>query len=216
MASPTGRKVNQMPPLFSIVIPVFNRALLVGRTLESVFAQTEADYEIVCVDDGSTDGSVDILKSYGDRVRVVEQENAGPGAARNNGIRQAAGEYVVFLDSDDLWFPWTLATYREVIEAQGRPSFLGGALCPFRHGEELAAVSREATRVDVYSDYLAAAAEGVFVGSCMAAARREALLEIGGFTDRPINAEDHDLALRIGAHPGFVFVRPEDGGIARP
>ena len=195
-----------MPPLFSVVIPVYNRAHLVRDTLESVFAQTETDYEVICVDDGSTDESVAVLRSYGDRLTVIEQANAGPGAARNNGIRHATGEYVVFLDSDDLWFPWTLATYREAIEKHPRPAFLGGALFPFRENEEVQQASKGTSALAAYPDYLKAAAEGFFVGSCMAAARREALLDIGGFTDRSINAEDHDLAIRIGTHPGFVFV----------
>ena len=69
------------------------------------------------VDDGSADETPAVIASYGDRVRFYRQENSGPGAARNLGIQNASGEYVAFLDSDDLWFPWTLASYQAVIEA---------------------------------------------------------------------------------------------------
>lgn len=196
-----------MTPLFSVVIPAYNRAHLIEGTLESVFAQSETDYEIVVVDDGSTDGTAEVVRRYEDRLRLIRQDNAGPGQARNTGIEAARGEYVVLLDSDDRWFPWTLATYRAVIERHGRPAFLGGALFLFSEDDELGAVAHEPIQADVYADYLEAAAEGVFVGSCMAAARRDALRSIGGFTTLPINSEDHDLALRLGTEPGFVFVR---------
>src|SRR3712207_2443148 len=113
--------------LFSVVIPVYNRAALVGATLDSVLGQEfEGEFEVVVVDDGSTDETPAVLARYGERVRVLRQENAGPGAARNLGIRTARGEYVAFLDSDDLWFPWTLSTYAEIIESCARPSFVAG------------------------------------------------------------------------------------------
>lgn len=194
-------------PLFSVVIPVYNRANLIKGTLDSVFAQTERDYEVIVVDDGSTDATADVVKSYGDCVRYVYQENAGPGTARNRGIQLAGGQYVVFLDSDDRWFPWTLEAYRAAIEQHGFPSFLGGSLYVFSDDEELNHVVPEEVKFEVYGDYLEAAGKGVFVGSGMAAAKRAVLIDIGGFTERRINAEDHDLALRLGQYPGFVFVK---------
>src|SRR5690606_29636154 len=156
-------------PLFSVVIPVYNRANLIKGTLDSVFAQTERDYEVIVVDDGSTDATADVVKSYGDCVRYVYQENAGPGAARNRGIQQSTGQYVVFFDSDDRWFPWTLETYRVAIETHGYPSFLGGAILYFSEVDELAKVKPVAANFEYYRDYLVAARNGVFVGSGMSA-----------------------------------------------
>src|SRR5450830_1529256 len=94
---------------FSIVIPTYNRMKFLQQALDSVWAQTHDDYEIIVVDDGSTDGTKDYLASLDGRVKTVRQSNSGPAAARNLGVRQAKGEYVAFLDSDDLWFPWALA-----------------------------------------------------------------------------------------------------------
>lgn len=94
---------------FSVVIPSHNRSAWLVAALESVFAQTEPAFEIIVADDGSTDDTPDVLRKYEGRVKVLTQRNAGPSAARNLGIAAATGDYIAFLDSDDLWFPWTLA-----------------------------------------------------------------------------------------------------------
>jgi len=91
----------------SVVIPAFNRAWIIGEALQSVFAQTFQDFEVLVIDDGSTDNTADVVKSFADpRLRYVKKyPNAGVGAAWNSGIRAARGEFVSFLDSDDLWKP---------------------------------------------------------------------------------------------------------------
>lgn len=99
-------------PLFTIVVPVYNRAHLIERTLHSVLAQTWQDFEIVVVDDGSQDDIEAAIGRIGDaRVRLIRQENGGGGAARNNGIENAIGQYIAFLDSDDLFMPDKLSRY---------------------------------------------------------------------------------------------------------
>src|SRR5215470_7796162 len=103
-------------PLFSVVIPSFNRVAFLATALNSIFTQRFTDFEIIVVDDGSTDATMDYLQSLEDRIEVFRQPNQGPGAARNRGARQAGGAYLAFLDSDDLWFPWTLEVYRYVIQ----------------------------------------------------------------------------------------------------
>ena len=116
---------------FSVVIPTFNRADLIGATLESVLGQQHDDWEVVVVDDGSSDATLQVVESYqarfGPRLRVIEQPNSGPGAARNRGIEAARGRYIAFLDSDDLWFPWTLDFYAALLQQHDFPAFLAGA-----------------------------------------------------------------------------------------
>jgi len=93
-------------PRYSIVIPTYNRATSVENTLAGCFAQSFENFEIVVVDDGSTDDTLAVLEKIADpRLVVVAQENAGPAAARNHGMRKARGDYIAFLDSDDVWYP---------------------------------------------------------------------------------------------------------------
>ena len=90
-------------PKLSVVIPNYNRATLIGETLDNVLAQTQPPDELIVVDDGSTDDSVAVIERYGKRVTLIRQANAGPGAARNRGLAAARGELIQFMDSDDLW-----------------------------------------------------------------------------------------------------------------
>lgn len=95
-------------PSVSCIIPVYNRERFLSEGIESLLAQTRLPDEIVVVDDGSTDGSADIARGFGDRVRYIHQKNAGPAAARNHGVREAQGDFISFLDADDLWEPTKL------------------------------------------------------------------------------------------------------------
>lgn len=90
-------------PLISVIIPAWNRAIYLGEALESVFAQTFTDYEVIVVDDGSTDGTRGMLEPYIARIRYLHQDHKGVPTARNLGVEQARGKYIAFLDSDDLW-----------------------------------------------------------------------------------------------------------------
>ena len=105
-----------MTPFFSVVIPVYNRADALGDALRSVLAQGEQDFEIVVVDDGSKDNPKAVVDEFGDpRIRYIAQDNRGGGAARNSGIDEAHGEFLAFLDSDDVFLPHHLATMRRLL-----------------------------------------------------------------------------------------------------
>ncbi len=192
--------------LFSVIIPTYNRADLFQRTLDSVWQQTLHDYEVIVVDDGSTDGTLEQLRRQRDRIRLIEQSNKGPGAARNRGIGEARGDYVAFLDSDDIWFAWTLATFADLIHKHGEPAILAARLMEFQHDSELANISHDVVEAEAFADYFASFRAGYFVGSGMSVIKRDVLLASGGFTEDRANAEDHDLILRIGTAPGFVQI----------
>ena len=105
-------------PLVSCIIPVFNGERYLAETLDSVFAQTCSSIEVIVVDDGSTDGSAEIARGHRGRAIVLQQENAGHAAARNFGLSAARGEFVAFVDADDLWHPEKLARQLSRIESR--------------------------------------------------------------------------------------------------
>ncbi len=103
-------------PFFSVIIPTHNRAHLISKAIESVLEQTESHWELLIIDDGSTDNTKSVVTSYTDaRIRYIYQENAERSAARNHGVAVARGKYICFLDSDDYYLPHHLATFREAI-----------------------------------------------------------------------------------------------------
>ena len=105
-------------PLISGIVPVYNGERYLRETLDSMLAQTYQPLEVIVVDDGSTDGTPKVVAGYGDRVRYIYQENSGPAIARNRGIDAARGEFIAFLDADDLWHPEKLMRQMTRFEAR--------------------------------------------------------------------------------------------------
>ncbi|MCX7649273.1 MAG: glycosyltransferase [Flavobacteriales bacterium] len=112
-------------PYFSVVLPTYNRAKWLPETIQSVLKQSFKDFELIVVDDGSTDETKEVIQKIADsRIRYVYQNNMERSAARNNGIRISKGRYICFLDSDDAFLPHHLQTFYEVIQAENEPDFL--------------------------------------------------------------------------------------------
>lgn len=191
---------------FSVIIPAFNRRALLARTLESVWSQRHQDFEVIVVDDGSTDGTAAFLESLHGRLQVVYQDHRGPGASRNAGAARATGEYLAFLDSDDLWLPWSLDVFRTLIARHQRPALLCSNYQQFAAESELSGVREDPARGEFFSDYLASWHHHRVVGAGMLVVHRPAFETVGGFTTEPCNLEDHDLALRLGEASGFVQI----------
>lgn len=106
-------------PFFSVVIPVFNRARVLPGAIDSVLAQSDQDFEIIVVDDGSADDPAAVVEDFADpRIRIVRKENGGGGSARNRGIDLAQGRFIAFLDSDDVFLPHHLAVMRSIVEGK--------------------------------------------------------------------------------------------------
>lgn len=184
-------------PAISVIIPTFNRAGLVERAVQSVLSQSMRDFELIVVDDGSTDDSLERLAGISDkRLQVLSQGNMGVCAARNRGIREATADFVTWLDSDDLAEPGWL-------------EFFTNARA---EGAALASCGSLGVAPDGTTDLLAPAKSGPAFGGLSArflagsfAIDRQLLLEVGGFRDGLEYSEHTDLALRLG---GYALQRP--------
>jgi glycosyltransferase involved in cell wall biosynthesis len=112
----------QLSPLFSIVIPTYNRAHLIGKTIQTVLAQDFSDFEVLVIDDGSKDNTAAVMEAFTDpRIQYIKKENGERGAARNYGAARARGRYINFFDSDDLMYPNHLQVANRLIAAQADP-----------------------------------------------------------------------------------------------
>ncbi len=103
----------EIKPQVSVIIPTYNRGRVIKEAIDSVLAQDYTEFELIVVDDGSTDHTSDVLDSYRNVIKVLSQKNKGVSAARNRGIAEASGKFIAFLDSDDLWLPQKLSTQVE-------------------------------------------------------------------------------------------------------
>jgi glycosyltransferase involved in cell wall biosynthesis len=186
--------------IVSVVIPAYNAAAFIGRTLDSVRTQTFTGHETIVVDDGSSDGTSHVVDEYfarhGMQGRVVRQENRGIAAARNAGMREASGRYVALLDHDDLWYPEKLA---EVMAEFGRfPD--ADLICHdeniTRDGQVLRVSRRRPPRGTLYDALLF---RGNLLSPSATTFRRDRALEIGGFDERPeyLTVEDYDFWMRF-------------------
>lgn len=193
-------------PFFSIIIPTYNRRGLLQQALDSVWAQTFTDYEVIVVDDGSTDGTVDYLRSMSERIQLLIQANRGAGIARNAGAVAAKGGYLAFLDSDDLWFPWTLDIYQKVVLRYASPSFITGMPIVFTTAAETSRTDDEDLLVESFSDYYESSDEWRWFSASSFVIRRDAFDEVKGFNEE-WGAEDAHLAMKLGCSSGFVHIQ---------
>ena len=180
-------------------MPTYNRAHLIVESLESVFAQSYQDYEVIVVDDGSTDNTEEVLAPYLDRIRYIKQENAGVSAARNHGIFEAKGEYIAFLDSDDLWFPEKLEKQMKVFQDYPTCAFV---CCNAMRGPSLSDPATKlqfASRPDSVLDFdLFATAN--YVGTPTVLVKKHVFYRAGLFDTSFRVGEDFDLWVRIARH----------------
>jgi glycosyltransferase involved in cell wall biosynthesis len=193
-------------PRVSVIIPSFNCARFVGRAIESVLNQTYRDYEIVVVDDGSTDGTAEIVSRYGGKVRYFYQANSGVSSARNLALTASSGAFVAYLDADDLWYPQKLDRQIQFLDAHRD--------CGLLHSD--VSVIDEEDRI-LHAGFNAETARPIPQGHCTqhllrrchiqtptVVERRECVEKIGGFDEQLPIAQDymHWIMISLG---GWAF-----------
>lgn len=189
------QKSNQNTPLISVVIPTFNRGWTLGEAVDSVLSQDFPDFELIVVDDGSTDDTAGLLAGYGDRISVIRQENRGVSAARNRGVREAAGNLIAFLDSDDLWLPGKLKAQAAFFQAHPEARICQTEETWVRNGRRVNPKNRhKKPSGDIFEPSL----ELCLVSPSAVMIRRDLYEEMDGFDETLPACEDYDLWLRIG------------------
>lgn len=184
-----------MTPRVSVVIVTYNKEETIGAAIESVVRQTYTDFEVLVVDDGSIDRTGDCVRAYGDQVRYLYKENGGTGSARNLGIAQARGEYVAFLDGDDLWLPRKLETQMMVFDRE--PDIVAVQCSAYCVNDELEVIERRACdpAQDSLLDFLLFHNLPAF--SSAVVVRRDRIRVLGGFGTDLVILSDWDMACRL-------------------
>lgn len=188
-------------PAVSVCIPAYNREIYLKETLQSVFAQTYKNYEVVVVDDGSTDGTEKMIKQLGRNIRYHRQENAGDAAARNKLIELAVGKYISFLDSDDLLTPDAIERMTIVSQGEAEPVIVYGPYLKIDQYGNIIGKSKRKLYSGFVTKYLF---QDIFIHSCGSMFPKAVLKEAGGFdTSLPV-CSDYDLWLRLSLKYRFI------------
>ena len=186
-------------PAISVIIPVYNVASFIGQALESVFAQTFTSFEVIVINDGSPDTArlEQEIAKYRDSIVYLSQPNRGAGAARNAGLRIARGEYVAFLDGDDIWLPQFLEEQLKLIGSGGGYDLVYADAIYFGDSSNEGAtyMTLNPSHGDVTFEKLLCSECNIVTSTVLA--RREPIIRIGCFDERFPNSQDFDLWLRL-------------------
>jgi GT2 family glycosyltransferase len=181
-------------PVVSVIIPTFNRWPLVGEAIESVLVQSYSDFELIVVDDGSTDETQKELAKFGSRLRLFVKAREGVAAARNFGVSRAVGRYVAFLDSDDLWQPKKLEMQTALMERDPAVQICQTEEIWLRNGVRVNPKSRHQKPS---GDIFVRSLQLCLVSPSAVMMTKELFSRFGGFDERFPVCEDYDLWLRI-------------------
>ena len=193
---------------FSVIIPLYNKAPYVRKALETVCAQTYRDYEIIVINDGSTDNSAIIAEEYlngveGISYQILSQQNAGVSAARNNGVAQASGDYIAFLDADDWWEPTYLEQMAKLIDDYPDAGLYGLNYIYYKPGKTRVALKSQTGYINYPKEYLQNNAMMIFTSS--SSMPKRVFEEMGGFPLGIRLGEDFLLWAKTALHHKVAF-----------
>ncbi|WP_010522321.1 glycosyltransferase family 2 protein [Aquimarina agarivorans] len=203
--------MNPNTPFFSIIIPLFNKELYIKKTLDSVFKQTVQDYEIIIVNDGSTDDSLKLCKEYNvDNMLIIDQKNQGAPIARNNGITKAAGKYIAFLDADDFWHQNHLQEFKNSIDLYENESiFCNNYEINFSAKKNkktsFSNFNENKNQIVFIEDYFKNSLYNDIAWTSAVCVKKSTLLSGYYFDSEIISGHDTDLWIRLALRYNFVF-----------
>jgi glycosyltransferase involved in cell wall biosynthesis len=186
----------------SIIVPTYNREKFIKRALDSVIEQTYQNFEVLVIDDGSTDNTRDVVKSYGERVCYFYQENKGIAGARNAGIKESSGDYIAFLDSDDYWMHGKLERQTALFREHSEYGLVASCCASVR----LDGSYREKNRPGKSGWVLKDLFNKNFIRTSSAVIKKECLEKVGFFDEELKECEEYDLWLRIAAQYPVGFI----------
>jgi glycosyltransferase involved in cell wall biosynthesis len=183
----------------SVVIPLFNNRKYIKECIDSVLCQTDPVYEIIVIDDGSTDDGVSEIKEYIDtnKIRYYRQENMGTSAARNHGIKVANGDYIAFLDADDAWVPEKIAKQKKVLAENTDIGLLHNNISSIDGSGFYIDEGNDAPKHDASGHCFEYIIQNCAIGISSVVMPRHVLYEVGFFDPSAAYAEDYDLFLRV-------------------
>jgi glycosyltransferase involved in cell wall biosynthesis len=179
----------------SVIVPVFNAELYITETIQSALAQTHSDLEVIVVDDGSSDHTLDRLRAFGESIEIHRQANRGVAAARNRGASIASGEWLAFLDADDIWLPDKVE--RQLACGDGAMVYTDRYNIGARG--ELPTIQSQVTPMYDGDLFVSLLLQGNFITASSVLLRRNVFEELGGFFEELRGTEDWDLWVRIAA-----------------
>ncbi|MEX0996458.1 MAG: glycosyltransferase family A protein [Flavobacteriaceae bacterium] len=197
-------------PKFSVVIAVYNKEQHIGKTVESVLAQTFTDFEIIIVNDGSTDGSEAIIKSFNDkRIHYYKQENQGAAAGRNAAIKKATGPFIALLDADDFWEPKYLEVIKNTLEKYPNEHVFATAVAIETRGKTIKStysLGNLEPGMTYIVDYFEASSINTILTSSSTVLQKSVFDKIGFYDSSIKSGQDTDLWIRIGLKYKIVFI----------
>jgi glycosyltransferase involved in cell wall biosynthesis len=183
--------------VFSVVIPLWNKRGTVAATIASVLAQSYRELEVIVVDDGSADGSREVVNQFGDRrIKCMAQQRAGPGVARNTGIEASIGDWIAFLDADDIWLPHHLAELDRIRLTHPDAGLIGTAYGMSTRCETFRVPPSARPRIDPVNFFERAAKGALPFCTSSSAIPRSTFVRLGGFGSAP-QGQDYEYFARI-------------------
>ena len=204
----------------SIIIPTYNYAQYICEAIESVLNQTYKDFKIIVIDDGSTDNTKEVIKPYLNKMKYIYQQNSGPSAARNRGIQEAKGEYIAFLDADDIWLPQKLELQIKFMEKEKEVGLIFSDMILFNEKgiiknsflkeklffNKLSIKPLSSTEKVIYDNVFNALLQENFIPTNTVIVKKECFNKVGFFDKTLFSVEDRDMWLRIGLFYDIGFI----------